>query len=207
MTYIQPTRPVAGTIATTEWGTQVADDIAYLKTELDKSAMHLIEKITLTEAGTIEFTDIPDTYTHLKLVVNARGTYASYGDSLAGLLNSDTDANYDGMVYALVNGTEQMSEWNAEDKLLLGNVVSANATENYTGQTLIYIPSYKATVFNKCVHCEYVRLPYSNSTTYSFIGRSANLWKSTSAITNIVLYGLISTNLAAGSTASLYGLL
>lgn len=212
MAFEQPTRPVAGTIGATTWGVKVRNSLSYLKDEFDKNGMFLIEKKVLASPGTIEFTSIPDTYTHLKIVVNARGTYADptlgYGDLLFLRINGDTGNNYDYLQSAYVGGAGELSGGsNGYGACYVGRITGAQATTDYSSCNVIDIPSYKDTVFFKAIHALSTRQPYSNSSTYSIIGKHGNIWKSTNAITSILLYGNNSANFIAGSTASLYGLL
>ena len=155
------------------------------------------EKIATTTLGsaaaTITFSSISAAYTDLVLISNnklAGGTTAGFWLQF----NSDTSSNY-------------------SDTYLYGDGTTA-ASGRASNQTKMFIGNTNATDFNT----QTVSIQnYSNSTTYkTALGRAAvpanyaiayvGLWRSTSAITSIVIGNDVAQNFDIGSTFTLYGI-
>lgn len=150
-------------------------------------------------AASYTFSAISGSYTDLALVCTTRVTGAVDNDDVLVTLNSDTGSNYSA-TYLNGNGSTATSGRNTStSKGYWLYVVGNNAgSSTYTVDVIN---------FNN----------YSNSTTYkTIISRTANssngaaaragLWRSTAAITSITL-NCPNSNLAAGSTFTLYGIL
>jgi hypothetical protein len=144
-------------------------------------------------AATVTFSSIAGTYTDLLLISNnklAGGTTAGFWLQF----NSDTASNY-------------------SDTYFYGDGTTA-ASGRASNQTKMFIGNTNATDFNT----QTVSIQnYSNSTTYkTALGRAAvpanytiayvGLWRSTSAITSIVIGNDAAQNFAIGSTFTLYGI-
>jgi hypothetical protein len=159
------------------------------------------EPISTTTLGTtsasVTFTSIPQTYTDLVLITNAKQTAVS-GANPKFRINSDSASNYS-YTYLMGDGTSASSSrlssvLYGELSLRGGSLLSTNFSNN------------SITHF----------MNYSNTTTFkTILGRSndagvstelgVNLWRSTSAITTIEV--LITSNaFAIGSTFTLYGI-
>lgn len=144
-------------------------------------------------AASYTFSSIPATYTDLVIVANGLGS----GNTGLGMqFNGDTASNYSA-TFLEGSGTAAISERQA-------SVGSIRVAWNSLWDT--------STIANIIINVQ----NYSNTTTYkTSINRSNNsaryaeaivgLWRSTAAITSITLSGS-STNLAAGSTFTLYGI-
>ena len=146
--------------------------------------------------ATVTFSSIPATYTDLVLVCNI--AQVASNNSLRFRINSDTGSNYS-VTYLYGNGTSALSGLDTSQ---------TSGTIYVTGSTTIetnYIVQF---------------MNYSNATTYkTVLGRSnrassmaaadANLWRNTSAITQIDLAmgGTFPTNnFSTGCTFALYGI-
>lgn len=150
------------------------------------------ESIATTTLGSatnsITFSSIPQTYTDLILVVN--GTLNSTGNySLR--FNGDTGTNY-------------------SDTALFGDGTNAGSNRRSTG-TVAYIGIGGTSMVTTIANI----MNYSNTTTNkTTIARSGDasqrvesrvsLWRSTAAITTVLLFS-DAQNMAAGTTATLYG--
>jgi hypothetical protein len=146
-------------------------------------------------AASVTFSTIPGTYTDLVLICNAK---MASNETLMLRYNSDTATNY-------------------SDTYLNGNGTAAASarTTNNTKQDLVYTGSGKNTEFFTVI-CNI--LNYTNTTTNktTLIRSSAanseataivSLWRATpAAITTITLLGNNSSNIASGSTFTLYGI-
>ena len=147
-------------------------------------------------ASSITFSSIPGTYTDLRLVLV--GTNAS-GDYWTIRFNSDTGSNYS---CTYLEGTG-----------------SAADTFRFTNQTFIYIaPSSISTtvptfsevnIFNYAGSTNKTTLHASASDRNGsgWVNRLVGLWRNTNAITSLSVQVSNGTNIASGTTATLYGIL
>jgi hypothetical protein len=142
-----------------------------------------------TAVSTVTFSSIPSTYTDLVLVTNSFGTASSFSIQI----NGDTGTNYS---RTRVNGN--------------GTVLTAGRD---TSATSITVNDLSSTVPEVCL----INFQnYSNSTTFKTIsfrqnlttgntGETVGLWRSTSAITSIII--IVNANtFAIGSSFTIYGI-
>ena len=142
------------------------------------------------------FSSIPSTYTDLVIVTNISTSTAS---DMLFRLNGDTGSNYS-QTYLSGDGTNSSSGryTNLTTGYLDHNAVTSSTNFNY--DCIININNY------------------SNATTYKTILSRANnsatgvdasvlLWRSTAAITSIIIYPSGSATLSTGTTLTLYGIL
>ena len=141
----------------------------------------------------VTFNSIPNTYTDLILVVNAKTTSTSWG---AFQVNGDTANNYSQTVVT-GNGTSAVS--------------SRNSTQPYAFITYNTGPGASDFDYNAIINF----MNYSNTTTFKTmlsranrasggVEASTNLWRSTVAITSITY--LANNSMVTGSTFTLYGI-
>ena len=148
-------------------------------------------------AASVTFSGIPQNYTDLVLVMNAKGTgFTGSGTYPYVRYNSDSGTNYS-RTYLSGNGSSASSGRGTSENLqyLVGGT--------YIDGTFAY---------NSITHF----MNYSNTTTYKTMLSRANnsgvqvdalvgLWRSTSAITSMIIYSS-SGNFDTGSTFTLYGI-
>lgn len=151
-----------------------------------------IASITLgANASTVTFSSIPQTYTDLVLVTNAKGLGAN---DLDVRVNSDSGTNYSWINLSGTGSSTTSSRGTSDDKFRL---------DQY---------GYVDTTFNSANTIHFFN--YANTTTYkTVLSRAINaaqgvdlvsgVWRSTSAITSISI--VITT--VTGSTFNLYGIL
>lgn len=151
-------------------------------------------------ASSIDFTDIPQTYTDLVLKVSVRTNRGFLSDALAVKLNNSTtgyvsrDITYDnGSVasYADLFG----AGYNLNTQ---GNGGTSNTFSNQE----IYIPNYTGST-NKSFLSESV---VENNATDARVEMMSNLWSNTSTVTSIILASYTSNTILQYSTATLYGI-
>lgn len=163
---------------------------------------------TVTAAGgesSLSFTSIPGTYKHLQIRwrsrVNSGGTTA---ESLWMRFNSDTSSVYN---YHALYGTGSVAEANGDINLdriySLNSNAGSGMASNIFGVGIMDIHDYSSTTKNKTTRalcgCD------ANVSNANFrVVLNSNLWRSTSAITSISMFG--SDTFVAGSTFSLYGI-
>ena len=155
-------------------------------------------------ASAISFTEIPQIYTDLKILISARGSRSNSGSQTVSLrFNSDSGANYsyrrlygDGSTLASDSGT-------GDAYGTAGYVAKAYDTANTFGNCEIYIPNYIGSS-QKSYSSEGVE---ENNATLSYSSLVAGLWTGTAPINTILLYASAgSFTWEQHSTATLYGI-
>lgn len=153
-------------------------------------------------ASYVEFTSIPQTYTHLQIRTIARSTTAGTGaDWLYCQFNSDTGSNYAHHRLIGDGATASAGAAASVTEVRVGAPLRDGNTAGIYGVSVVDILDYTNT--NK------------NTTVRSLIGQDRNgagevtfysgLWLNTSAITSIKLYSE-SNNLKQYSSIALYGI-
>jgi len=166
----------------------------------------LSDQLLGADAPTIDFTSIPSTYNHLKIVFVGRSTEATTWNYAFGRFNNDSGNNYYNQYATLTgDGASSNVEGLAQDKGRVGNVPAGSATAGHAGTSEILIPFYKDTTFKKTLQF------------YSFAGQKLTsggpkvshggfLWNDATAISRVTLV-LASGNYLEGTHAILYGYL
>ena len=160
-----------------------------------------------SSAASVTFSSIPGTYTDLMLISFAQGQASGGDNRLVLQFNGDTATNYSS-TYLIGNGTTASSPRDT----------NRGQVDNVT-----QIADSGSSSFSPFIH---QMMNYANTTTYKTIlqrgndagdttsayrqvGASVSLWRSTSAITSIVIKGLggnSATGFSTGSTFTLYGI-
>jgi len=159
----------------------------------------LISSTTVGSGGSssIDFTNIPQTYTDLKVIYSARAASGTTLDVYV-RFNSSTTGYSRKLLYG--TGSSALSLGDS------GNLyITAMAAANYTASTFsngeFYIPNYISSN-NKSVSGFVVT---ENNATLSYIFDAAGLWSNTSAITSISIIP-DGVNFAQYSSFYLYGI-
>ena len=151
-----------------------------------------------TAVSSYTFSSIPSTYTDLVIVLNGGNTRADTSDSLTIRFNGDTGSNY--------------SNTNLE-----GNGSAASSSRNSSATTM-RIADVAANSSGLGSVAIINILNYSNTTTYktalgrgnvanAYVSARVGLWRSTSAITSVILLAQEgAANWAVGTTFTLYGI-
>jgi hypothetical protein len=158
--------------------------------------MKLIETKTLgSNAASIVFTSIPQTFTDLVILVSLRGSRSgTTADELILRFNSTT-STYSGRRLE-GTGTGASSTTTTE----FGRFPAATATASTFGNQAIYIPNYTSSL-QKSFSVDSVT-EHNGSASYQTL--VAGLWSGTAAITSVSFLPLFDP-FVAGSTISLYG--
>lgn len=147
-------------------------------------------------AATINFTSISSAYTDLRVVLV--GTHETTSTTFRMQVNSDTGTNYSATdLYG--DGTSGTTSQQSN----VTRIACGNANFNNTLPSLITIDwfSYAGSTNKTCL------ITTSQDRNGSgVVFRTVGLWRSTAAITSIQLFPTTG-NLAAGTTATLYGIL
>jgi hypothetical protein len=154
------------------------------------------EPIATTTLGSAQasfsFTSIPGTYTDLVAVV-----VASTSGNLKIELNSDTSGNYSNTI---LYGTGS-SALSARNSNTTGLIFGTTANTVGNGVNLYHFMNYSNTTTYKTA------LSRGNDIDNGLVRADVGLWRSTSAITSIRFISNLGSNLATGSTFTLYGIL
>jgi hypothetical protein len=166
----------------------------------DTSTEVAIATTTLgSAAATIEFTSISSAYTDLRIVLVA--TTDTGGKSPQLRFNSDTGTNYS-MTELTGNGsataTTQQINRNQVDLYYSGSGTSATIPMMWT----IDIFSYAGSTFKTCLITR-----SSDQNGSGEVMREVSLWRNTAAISTVLFRLSTTGNFAAGTTATLYGIL
>jgi hypothetical protein len=158
-------------------------------------------------AASVTFSSIPSTYTDLVLVSFAQGQ-ASGGDNRLQLqFNGDTATNYSS-TYLVGNGSTASSARDTNRSQIDNVTQLADSGSSSFSPFIHHIMNYANTTTYKTV-LQRGNDAGDTTTSYRQTGASAGLWRSTSAITSIVIKGgggNSSSGFSAGSTFTLYGI-
>lgn len=147
-------------------------------------------------SGTITFSSIPSTYSHLQIRINAKG---GSGAIIFAEINSDTGANYS-RHFLRGNGTDAFAS-GAASQTKLDYVGYASDTADICATSIIDIIDYASTTKYKTSR-SFFGLDRNGS---GFVYLSSGSWQSTSAITSISLK-IASGSFDTISTFALYGI-
>lgn len=164
------------------------------------NTFYLIQTATVTAAGgaaTIEFTNIPQTYTDLKVLLSLRNTNTSV---LADVRFNGVSTNLSGRMLAGA-GTSASGYGFTTEIRTYGGTNPSDYTASIFSNFEIYIPNYTSSS-NKSVSLDFAS---ENNATASWSGVASGLWSSSSAITQVSVV-VSGGNVAQYSSASLYGI-
>jgi hypothetical protein len=156
-----------------------------------------------SSAPSVTFATITGTYTDLVLVAVARTDRADYDDIMGLQFNGDTGTNYSTTIVN-GNGSAAGSSRQSTVAYITSRVASASATAGIWTPVIFNIQNYSNTTTYKSTLCRFSEPP-SGGTDLG-VGATAGLWRSTAAITSIVIKPIVGTNLISGSTFTLYGI-
>ena len=159
----------------------------------------LISTNTLNSAASsVTFSNIPQFYTDLKVVMSARSSNASNFDNPRISINNSTSTFTRKEIYAESGsaGSESVAD------RIIGNCPAANLTANTFGSLEFYLPNYTSSNY-KFWSCDSVT--GSNSATYS-LWLLAGLWSTTTAVSTIAFSLQTGANFVQHSTFTLYGI-
>jgi hypothetical protein len=160
------------------------------------STYEMIATTTLgSTQSSVTFSSISGAYTDLVLVINnivSSGT----GNDTALRFNDDTASNYSN-TFMLGNGTSAISGRNPLTYADNGYLDSNSGNPN---TRIIHLMNYANTTTFK------TQLTRASGQNGGQVTAYVNLWRSTSAITKILIYSAFGLSYATGSTFTLYGI-
>jgi hypothetical protein len=161
------------------------------------------EPIATTTLGSstanIDFTSIPSTYTDL-VVVGLLKTATATGNATYMRFNGDTGSNYSATDLS-GTGTATVTTRFANQTWIRLNYYSDPNTSLFT-PFLLNIMNYSNTTSHKNTISNFARADSAGQIGFDYM---AGLWRSSAQINQITVFIENSTNLAAGSSITLYG--
>lgn len=162
-------------------------------------ALQLIQKQTLAApAATVTFSSIPQTFTHLRLMVTGLNSSGTTVEGIFMQFNGDTGANYSwngiqniGSVVQSINSTSSQISIQIGSSDNFGNSLVDATITNYTSTSLIKAVSAVGGI--------------NNPTFNAFTSQIFGAWSSAAAVTSLNLL-LAGSTFATGSVISLYGI-
>ncbi len=168
------------------------------------STQKIAETILTASASSIDFSSIPSTFRHLRLLIYGRGDEAAATSLLQVRFNADTAGNYDYQLDAGTGGVTQAVENQGVTAIRVGSLSGNTAGANLFAQCDVLIPHYANTLNNKVTSSVY-GVKWGAVAGQLIAANGAGFWRSNSAINQItILPG--AGNIVAGSIATLYGL-
>ena len=153
--------------------------------------------------ASVDFSNIPQTYTDLKVVISARNTGTS-GNELQILLTVNGNGSAGSWRLLYGNSSAAISGTNS-GYLQPAHSPTANTTASTFGSAEIYFTNYASNTANKSFSSDFATENNSGSANAAILGFYANLWNNTNAITSLTLTSNVS-NFVQHSTAVLYGI-
>lgn len=169
------------------------------------AAVEVVAASTLSvAAASIDFTGIPATYKHLRLVLVGRSDQATSLTTLRIRFNNDSGANYFWQSLKGFATNVQAADSTGQTSGQVGDFPAASASANIPGALTLEIPNYAGTVFEKAAFGVYVGRS-SASSSNQYLTEVGFAWGSTAAISRITAFPAAG-NFIAGTVATLYGL-
>ena len=157
-----------------------------------------------SDASSITFTNISQSYTDLVVVANISGYYAAPTWIECGIKvgNSsiDTGANYSGRT----NFTDPPYTTFRTSNYILYYTVATPTNETSRSTVVINLQNYSNTTTFKPILLKYSAM--QNTSDVNNVGYTIGTWRSTSAINQVRLSNENGTNFYSGTTVSLYGI-
>ena len=160
-----------------------------------------IQTYTLTStASSVVFSNIPQNYTDVKVVISARTARANIQDSIQVQLNSDSAANYK-YIRMYATGAAVATDTDTIGSVTAAYVNGGTGTASTFGSCEFTIFNYAGSA-HKAISSEGGS---ENNSTNAYFATSACRWASTAAVTSISIQGGTGSNFSVGSTFTLYG--
>jgi hypothetical protein len=165
-------------------------------------SMFPIASTTLTSAGSITFSSIPQTFTHLQIRFSGRSDFASTVASAFLRFNGDSTSSYAN--HSLFgNGSSATSTGSTATSVAnLGDFPAASTTANVFDSCIIDVLDYTNTNKNKTIRT----ISGFDANGSGQVYLASTVWINTAAINSILLISGGGANFVAGTRADLYGI-
>lgn len=163
------------------------------------SAYEMISTTTVgTAVATVTFSSIPATYTDLVLVCSARTARAATSDNLIVRFNSDTSTIYSS-TNLFADTAPGSARSTGDTSCFWSYIPSASQASGIFGVATMNIMNYSnTTTFTTAIS--------KSGNKNAQLETTANLYRSTSAISTLTMLSGTASNIAVGSTFTLYGI-
>lgn len=157
--------------------------------------------ITGSSTSSVTFSSIPQTYTDLVVVIQARGTFSQNGIDVTFIFNGDNASGNYSATWMNGNGSTATSGRNSAGIGYFSWIPAGNDTAGIFSANMHHIMNYSNTTTFKTIINR-------NSNPTNGAGSSMGLWRSTAAINSIQLQMSNGSQgfYAVGSTLTLYGI-
>lgn len=172
---------------------------------LTSPALIAPEVILSAPVASVTFSGIPQTFRHLKLVVQGRTDAAAEADAILIRFNGDTGASYDVQRITANNATLSGVGATAQTSIPI-SADGANARANNFVASTVDIFGYRRTDAEKWVHTYTTNFGDVSAAGDMSITLRSGRWRNTTAISSITLLPLTGTNLVSGCHFQLYGM-
>lgn len=150
-------------------------------------------------AAQINFTGIPNTYTDLRVCVVAF-TASGYNTAVWYRFNSDSGSNYSSTILSANGSSATSQRYTNDTKIIHWDVYAASGSTSIPIFSTIDVFSYAGSTNKSCLVSN-----YGDRNGAGAVDEIVGLWRNTGAITSLQVVAS-SSNFAAGSTATLYGI-
>jgi hypothetical protein len=196
----------ANEIVTFVWD---ADAAVWRETGSAGAGLELIDEQQLgADAGFIDFSSIPQAYTHLLVVASLRTARVDNDDNVGLRFNNDSAGNYNSKH---AYHTQTQTTWQVaassggESSIFVGGCAGNNAVAGMYGTLEAVVSHYRKTDRYKNVRSRATH-GQNLSPGEVHVWDGAGVWESQVAITQLTIISRSSVNLKAGSLVSLYGM-
>jgi hypothetical protein len=158
-------------------------------------------------SGSITFSSIPSTYTHLQIRGLGKTDSSSLSSNFGIRINGDTASNY--VSHRLTgNGTAASAAGSTGGSyVIVSNAIAGSSTSpsmtNRLGAVIFDILDYNSTTKNKTIN-GFIGVDGNTASTSLTVNLFSGLWLSTSAINSITIFAV--DNYTTQSTFALYGI-
>jgi Fe-S cluster assembly scaffold protein SufB len=160
----------------------------------------------VTPGATVSFSSIPGTYNHLYLTFRGRVSDSATLEGINLQFNDDTGSNYDMQYLQGAASTASAGSAAAATAIQILIASGATASANVPARGDLWINNYAGTTFYKLVDALMATFHTLGTTSSYITQKRSGIWRSTAAITKIVLGDGGGGNFIAGSAFSLYGI-
>jgi hypothetical protein len=175
-------------------------------TPFNPASFESIATLTPTSGGSVTFSSIPSTYTHLQIRYIAQTDRATYPISVhTTRLNGDSGSNYT-IHYLTGDGASAGSSQSTTSAQVYTGYVASNAATNVFGVGVIDILDYTNTNKYKTVLTLNGYDTNGNANGQGNAGVWSGTWMNSSAITSITMSFIFGSNYQSGTKFALYGI-
>lgn len=165
------------------------------------------ETILSASAASVTFSNIPQTFRHLQIIVTARTDVAAESDVVALRFNGDSGNNYDRISLTATGGSVVGAVARAGSLITIGSTEGANSRAAVFAPTFGLIFGYAISGQEKTCLGLSVNFGNLSADTDVVLALRGGLWRKDNVITSITILPATGPNFVSGSRFQLYGIL